>query len=431
MAPSSRGDESAPMPVSLLEIVDIERIEPGGERWTESSSTSSTEGTKAAQVDEDVLFATKGRPWSFGYGSRAFGGTILAVGVQAAYASIVCKLGKERANEYTIFSFQGSFLSSTALNTTLRIRVIAVRTSSSFVTRVVQGFQIDAKGNERNTFVATADFVRRGQRTVKGGTFSAKAFNPATKAEWEPPHDLANVTSINAARREEYQKGVQSGALTPDPKLERAIYLESLMWKPISSLQEYRPLPTSPIHETVTAFDIDRPTRQDGLHITEKKAADYLRWTEDPHILLQANEAKVASSGWTLASLNACSLALSLDYYLAGIALFMAKIPRAAATFVSLDFSLRFHKADIDATQWHLREVRAIAGGQGRKFSEASVWHDGQLVATISQQCFCRPVERPAQDTISQSNPLAYATTSVSAAKDDAGKPVAPKASKL
>ncbi|KAK0526535.1 hypothetical protein OC835_005255 [Tilletia horrida] len=365
----------------------------------------------AVSADADVLlYATVGLPWSFGYGTRAFGGTILAVGVQAAYSSLAHRMGAAEAEQFTLFSFQGSFISPTKLTQPLRVRVTAVRDTRTFITRIVQGFQFDDNGDERNTFIATADFVRRGQPTVAGGTFSIQPKDPITKTAWQPPESLQHVLDINAGRRKEYDDGVRAGTLQPNPTTERAIYLESLLWTPISSLQEYRPLPTSPIHETTTAFDSDRPTAQDGLAVTDKTGADYIRWIESPQDLLRANPERTQASGWSLGSLHMCSLSLSLDYYLAGLAIFFAKVPRSAALFVSLDFSLRFHVADIDATRWHLREVKTVAGGEGRTFSEAAVWQDGRLVATISQQCYCKPTKagadgRPAMLHISQSNP--------------------------
>ncbi|CAD6967929.1 unnamed protein product [Tilletia controversa] len=394
-----------PMPGTLLDIIELRRL-----NVPQHSSTSSSSSSSSRPDPEVLLYETARLPWSFGYGTRAFGGTILAVGVQAAYTSLLDKMGLEQADAYALYSFQGSFLSPTKLTQSLRIRVTPVRNSRSFATRVVQGFQYEDDGQERNTFIAFADFVRRGQPTVEGGTFSVQPMNPVTKSAWDGPEKLKDVMDINAVRRREYDDGVRSGTTEPNLKLDRAIALESLKWTPISKLQEHRPLPTSPIHESVTGFDVDRPTTQDSLSVTDKTAADYLRWTESPAELLRANPERTQASGWTLASLNVCSLSLSLDYHLAGIALFFSKIPRAHALFVSLDFSLRFHVSDIDATQWHLREVKAISGGEGRSFSEAGVWKGNTLVATISQQCYCRPTQLPtdggpAVDTISKSNP--------------------------
>ncbi|KAE8270611.1 hypothetical protein A4X09_0g1712 [Tilletia walkeri] len=398
--------EKVPMPETLLDIISIRRI-PRPQQQEQGSASPSP-----SSDSDSFLYETTSLPWSFGYGRRAFGGTTLAVCVQAAYTSLLDKMGPEAAEAYTLYSFQGSFLSPTKITDTLRIRVTPIRDSRSFVTRVVQGFQYEENGDERNTFIATADFVRRGQPTVDGGTFSTIPMNPVTRSAWEAPETLMNVMDINALRRRKYDEGVKSGNIQPDPQVDRAITLESLLWSPISKLQEQRPLPTSPVNESITAFDVDRRLTQDGLSVTDKTTADYLRWSENPVEILRANPEGTKRSGWTLASLNACSLSLSLDYYLAGIALFHSKIPRHAALFVSLDFSLRFHIADIDATQWHLREAKAITGAQGRTFSEASVWaqKDGRLVATISQQCYCRPTQEPTHGgpavvTISQSNP--------------------------
>ncbi|KAK0562812.1 hypothetical protein OC861_005124 [Tilletia horrida] len=406
LPPVPKPGDKGLMPLSILEIVGLDPIEHVGGAPSGVSSASS-----GSNASDEMLFITQGLPWSFGYGSRAFGGTILAIGIQAAYSSLVYKADVEVANQYALYSFQGSFLSPTQLDRPLRLRVTSVRDTRSFVTRVIQGYQYtdDKQTQIRHTFVATADFARRGQPDVEGSAFSVQPVNPATNMPWEPPENLPDIMAVNEQREREYHAQIKAGA-APDPTVERAIKLERLMWTPISRLNELRPLPTSPVHETITAFDIRLPTSQDNLAVTQKTAADYLRWTESPHQLLSADPDRTRRSGWTLASLNAALLGLSLDYYLAGVGLFFSKVPRSAALFVSLDFSLRFHTADIDATAWHLREVKAIAGSEGRTFSEAKMWRENKLVATISQQCFCRPVAAegaaPRKEAISQSNPI-------------------------
>ena len=58
----------------------------------------------------------------------------------------------------------------------------------------------------------------------------------------------------------------------------------------------------------------------------------------------------------------------------------------------SLDFAVRFHSDVVDMSKWHLREVRTLAGGWSRTFSEALLWdEDGRLIASTTQQCILHP----------------------------------------
>jgi acyl-CoA thioesterase len=62
-----------------------------------------------------------------------------------------------------------------------------------------------------------------------------------------------------------------------------------------------------------------------------------------------------------------------------------------AAACSSLDFSLRIFSNRIAMEDWHLREWRTHASGEGRTFSESRVWDErGGLVASMSQQSILR-----------------------------------------
>lgn len=58
----------------------------------------------------------------------------------------------------------------------------------------------------------------------------------------------------------------------------------------------------------------------------------------------------------------------------------------------TLDFSLRVFVPQADLNHWHLREVKTIAGGNGRSYCEDQLWStDGTMVANMTEQSIIRP----------------------------------------
>jgi acyl-CoA thioesterase len=63
-----------------------------------------------------------------------------------------------------------------------------------------------------------------------------------------------------------------------------------------------------------------------------------------------------------------------------------------AAACATLDFAIRFFCDEFDLCDWLLREIKTIAGGEGRTYTEGRVWNErGRLVASMSQQSILRP----------------------------------------
>lgn len=62
----------------------------------------------------------------------------------------------------------------------------------------------------------------------------------------------------------------------------------------------------------------------------------------------------------------------------------------------SLDFALRIFvnggQRGVDLNEWNLREWSTVTGGEGRTYTEASVWDgSGRMVCNMTQQCILRP----------------------------------------
>lgn len=66
--------------------------------------------------------------------------------------------------------------------------------------------------------------------------------------------------------------------------------------------------------------------------------------------------------------------------------------PNAVASCSSLDFSLRIFANELNFEQWHLREEKSLAAGEGRTYQESQLWDQkGRLVASLTEQCIMRP----------------------------------------
>lgn len=57
----------------------------------------------------------------------------------------------------------------------------------------------------------------------------------------------------------------------------------------------------------------------------------------------------------------------------------------------TLDFALRIFSNDVRFDQWHLREMRTHTGGNGRTYSEGTLWDEkGNMVCSMTQQNILR-----------------------------------------
>jgi acyl-CoA thioesterase len=123
-----------------------------------------------------------------------------------------------------------------------------------------------------------------------------------------------------------------------------------------------------------------RPTAQNHLPLTAKTSADWFRCREP----------------LTETSDHYAGLAFMMDAYLSFSPLAHSGLSLDdAGACSSLDFALRIFGRDWDLNTWNFRELKTIAGDDGRTYSEARLWNQSRkLVASMTQQCILRPKQK-------------------------------------
>ncbi|KAL4747044.1 thioesterase-like superfamily-domain-containing protein [Aspergillus terricola var. indicus] len=125
------------------------------------------------------------------------------------------------------------------------------------------------------------------------------------------------------------------------------------------------------------AKDQPQPPHQTRLPLTAKTSADWFRCRAP----LPTRSDHYAGLAWMLdAYLSFTPLAHS--------GMFLDD----AAACATLDFAIRVFCDEFDLCDWLLREIKSVAGGEGRTYTEGRVWNEqGRLVASMSQQSILRP----------------------------------------
>jgi acyl-CoA thioesterase len=131
--------------------------------------------------------------------------------------------------------------------------------------------------------------------------------------------------------------------------------------------------------QNLTGMAKNQPTTQDSLPLTSKTTADWIRCRTP----LRQDKPLEHYAG----------LAFILDGYLSFLAgMHNHMFLDDTAACASLDFAMRVFSSRLDLTQWNLREMKSVVGGEGRTYSEARLWNaEGRLVANMTQQSILRP----------------------------------------
>ncbi|KAL9936055.1 hypothetical protein V8E36_004897 [Tilletia maclaganii] len=335
-----------------------------------------------------------------------FGGLSLGVAIQAAFESIFEELGAADASHFRAYSFQGSFLGSSLAQYPIRITVTTLRSTRSFITRIVTLSQHQNLENpqtpRRNTLVAICDFARHGRAPLID--FSAPALNPVTGQSWERPENLKDHQDTVARRIAEAEAKGDQVALKRS-KQERSFHRR---W---NSLLEYRLPPDSLFAQNYWGNATEAPSTQDHLHPSKRIVADWFRVRPDfsPAGLAQIS-AKAPQGSIQFKPVQAPTALLSfiLDHVVPLTPIMVNKIARKDAGWdFSLDFSIRFHRDDdLDLNRWHLRQYQGLTAAAGRSFSQVTVWDDqGRIVATMSQQGHLVPPTPPKAAAASKAAP--------------------------
>ncbi|KAK0565863.1 hypothetical protein OC861_003524 [Tilletia horrida] len=350
---------------------------------------------RAQSVGRDFHFTTVFPPRPFG-SYQAFGGSVLAPCVQAAFTALQQITGDvEAAHGFVPFSFQGSFVGPSRLNVPLEIQVKTLRFTRTFATFLIIVFQLDASETEqrsttesaRKAMVAVFDFIRPGPSFLQ---FGPTPREPVKGGAWT---DVERLPS--------YYDEIERRENDPDQNVSAiAVVLERLSVADWAGILEQRLPPESLLAQSMGGIVSSLPTCQDHLPPTHKRGADWSRYTTpftpqgiaaDPFAQL-ASESGSDVAVITPASANAAAIAHLADTKLAWFAPSSAKFSMLKLELtVTLEFSLRYHTGNLRADEWMLREMKSITAGEGRSFSEARFFdRAGRLLATMTQQCLLR-----------------------------------------
>ncbi|KAF9878049.1 acylthioesterase ii [Colletotrichum karsti] len=311
--------------------------------------------TLQEQVSVDALgfdnFISHINPGRMGNAQNiAYGGCAIGVGISAAYHTV--------SPNYLLYSVTGNYLGPALTDRKLKCSVRKVRDTRTFATRLVEISQDQDDGQTRLCMIMMADFQ------VKEAA-SLLLYSAPPSRSYSPPEKCLD-TIENAA--ELVRNGIVSEKLSK-------LYL--LTFGLNNHFFESRPTPEGVASNNLYGVAKKAKTPQDDQPLTSKTSADWFR-SRHPMEKLQDRFA---------------ALGFVLDGALSFIPLTHSQLfLDDAAACSSLDFALRFFTGDVDLDQWHLRELKTIAGSDGRTYTEARLWdRNGNMVANMTQQSIMRP----------------------------------------
>ncbi|KAE8217771.1 hypothetical protein CF319_g8212 [Tilletia indica] len=374
--PSSVAMPSLPKNIPIYELLRIKKID---ELCDPSKQTWVYETTLAG-------YSIFSRP-------AIFGGISLCVGLQAGSASLFEELDEKDAAEFRPYSYQGSFLGPAIAKFAIRITVTTLRSTRSFVTRVITLSQPNPAdpSQRRNTLVTICDFARRGREGLLD--FSAPALNPVTGQPWERPSELRTLADTVDERRK------RAMANKDEDEFKRLDFEHRVasLW---AGFIDFKTPKDSLMSQTYWATQTHLPSSQSHVPVTDRVMSDWFRFMPD---FSDEGVAKISAERpdcvpFRPSTVHTTLFAFILDQLVPITPVVVTQTPRsAAAPDVSLDFSIRFHREDgLDVNQWTLRHFKALTAAAGRSFSQITLWNEeGQILATMSQQGHLVPRKKP------------------------------------
>ncbi|KAL0931496.1 acylthioesterase ii [Colletotrichum truncatum] len=313
--------------------------------------------TLEEQVSVDQLgpeqYVSRVKPARMGNARNiAYGGCAMGCGISAAYDSVPSK--------YLLYSVTGTYLGPALTDRKLKFSVRKIRDTRTFATRLVEISQDQDDGQSRPCMIMLADFQ------VKEPA-SMLVYSPPPSMTYSPPEKCLDIHQGTA---ELVRRGVATEEMGK-------AYLATFGFNSI--FFETRATPEGVATNNLHGMARKAKTPQDGLPLTSKTSAD---WVRCRHPLPRLKD-------------RFAGLGFLLDGALAFIPLTHSQMFLTdTAACSSLDFALRFFTGDLDLDKWHLRELKTVAGSDGRTYTEARFWdRDGNLVANMTQQSIMRPLE--------------------------------------
>lgn len=291
-------------------------------------------------------------------GSRpllAFGGCTLGLAVLSACNTV-------SKPDFHVYSVLGSFHGFTRTDRLVVCRVTRTRDTRTFATRRVLVSQKQDDGQERTCAEIFVDFHVLEAELMK---YSAAPSRDYGRGPTDPE---ATATTLEMGARL-----VEKGQLR-----QSSVDLFLKTFKLIDDFFDSRSCLAGESAQTFNGLTKNAQSSQDGLPITEKASAEWIRLRQP-----LANEAE-----------NAAALAFHMDAALSPLPLSLSRsnvFDAKIAAFSTLEFALRIMKPDIRMDRWHLKERTTVAAAAGRTYNEARLWdEEGSLVAIITQACILR-----------------------------------------
>ncbi|KAL1608420.1 hypothetical protein SLS60_003362 [Paraconiothyrium brasiliense] len=312
----------------------------------------------------------------------AFGGSTLAFAVHAAYQTIE----PARLSNLRLYSILGHFYGATRCSVPLDLKVKSLRNTRGFATRQVTVSQSasDKSGQSRITSVILVDFVAKAtDRTVV--SFSAQPrLSPLT--HHSKLQDIHDKLRVDAASGQVNKKGLA--------------YMKPFF--DLLDIWHNRYCPEGMLDQQSIGLRLDKDTTQKDLPHAQKTSYDWIQLREELPLKGSNPQSTEALLPPNAAAASACFFAHFLDTWTSVIAPWWAnKGPGKVQVYATLDFALRFHVDDLDATAWHVREHTCQSADDERDYVQANLWReiasteeDGRkegrelrLVATMTQTC--------------------------------------------
>lgn len=317
---------------------------------------------------------------------RTFGGSSIALGLHAAYHT----LPKDAVSDLRLYSVMGNFLGPGQADKVARIRVTNIRSTRTFATRQIIISQTSIKNENvwQDNFVMLIDFVAQ-----KGKDDQEKEGRNVVSYSAQPP--LAKIAhhsklcDVKSFMKQEIANG----------KTAQQAYDAMEACFNLLDGWDNRYCPEGMFAQTTFGTRIGHTSNQTNSPIYERRTWDWARFCKP----MPVQNSPISDAILLPPTQNACSAILLchyLDTWTSVIVPWLAEIDwTEMEVYSTLDFAIRFHVDELDATQWHLRESRTTTANSQRNYIEEQLWlerpgQDFPLVATVTESCILRGVRQ-------------------------------------